>query len=324
MKPIDATVIIVGGGPGGASCACRLARSGVDVLLLDKAAFPRNKICAGWITPEAIKKLELRIEDIPGITMIRKITFSILGISIPMPVIQYAIRRKPFDAFLLSRANVPVIKHRVNKIDQKDGFYIIDNKFRCKYLVGAGGTHCPVYKAIFSSIRPRDPRRLIAAVEVETRLSAAKKNCRLWFFSKGLPGYAWFLPKKDGWINIGIGGKAAILRRRKQTILYHWRMFIKYLQQQGYVQDIDVAPKGHLYHLRLPYGRVSHNNAFIVGDAAGLATLDMGEGIGPAVESGIRAADAILGRKPYDIETIGKWSIPHMLLSKVISRTRDM
>ena len=44
-------VAIVGGGPGGSSCAWALRNSGLDVVILDRAAFPRNKLCAGWITP---------------------------------------------------------------------------------------------------------------------------------------------------------------------------------------------------------------------------------------------------------------------------------
>ncbi|HEY7058153.1 MAG TPA: FAD-dependent oxidoreductase, partial [Vicinamibacterales bacterium] len=52
-------VLIVGGGPGGSSCAWALARAGVDVVVIDRARFPRDKICAGWITPPVIDALEL-------------------------------------------------------------------------------------------------------------------------------------------------------------------------------------------------------------------------------------------------------------------------
>lgn len=58
-------VIIVGGGPAGSSCAWQLRRRGVDCLILDKAVFPRPKLCGGWITPELIADLEMDIAAYP-------------------------------------------------------------------------------------------------------------------------------------------------------------------------------------------------------------------------------------------------------------------
>ena len=52
-------VIVVGGGPAGSTCAWRLRQSGIDVLVLDKAAFPRTKLCAGWITPQVLSDLQM-------------------------------------------------------------------------------------------------------------------------------------------------------------------------------------------------------------------------------------------------------------------------
>ncbi len=73
-------------------------------------------------------------------------------------------------------------------------------------------------------------------------------------------------------------------------------------------------PKGHSYYLRRNVEEVRSGNAFVVGDSAGLATKDMGEGIGPAIESGIRAARAIADSRPYSIRGIGKYSLPGILL----------
>ncbi|MGD8673637.1 MAG: FAD-dependent oxidoreductase, partial [Thiogranum sp.] len=56
-------VLIVGGGPAGSSCAWALREAGLDVVVMDKAQFPRDKVCAGWITPAVIEELELDIED---------------------------------------------------------------------------------------------------------------------------------------------------------------------------------------------------------------------------------------------------------------------
>ena len=50
MDTCDA--LVVGGGPAGSSCARALERAGLDVVVLDRASFPRDKVCAGWVTPE--------------------------------------------------------------------------------------------------------------------------------------------------------------------------------------------------------------------------------------------------------------------------------
>ena len=56
-------VLIVGGGPGGSSCARALQQAGADVIVMDKAVFPRDKVCAGWITPQAVTDLELDLNE---------------------------------------------------------------------------------------------------------------------------------------------------------------------------------------------------------------------------------------------------------------------
>ena len=73
MRTADA--IVVGGGPGGSTCARKLREAGLDVLVLDKATFPRTKLCAGWVTPEALRDLELDPGDYPYSLM----TFDALG-----------------------------------------------------------------------------------------------------------------------------------------------------------------------------------------------------------------------------------------------------
>jgi flavin-dependent dehydrogenase len=55
-------VLIVGGGPAGSSCARTLHREGLDVVVVDAAVFPRDKVCAGWITPQVVTELGLDIE----------------------------------------------------------------------------------------------------------------------------------------------------------------------------------------------------------------------------------------------------------------------
>ena len=64
MRSVD--VIIVGGGPAGSSCAWRLRRHGVECLILDRAEFPRLKLCAGWVTPQVLADIELDPREYPS------------------------------------------------------------------------------------------------------------------------------------------------------------------------------------------------------------------------------------------------------------------
>jgi flavin-dependent dehydrogenase len=312
---IESEVIIVGGGPAGSTCAWKLNQSGIKTVVLDRKTFPRHKVCAGWITPKVIKDLELKIEDYPhSILTFKRLHFRFNGKRLPVRTRQYSIRRYEFDHWLLQRAGVPVHQHSVNHIRKEHGQYIIDDRFRCKYLVGAGGTHCPVYRTFFRKANPRAQELLITAMEDEFLYEYQDKSCYLWFFENNLPGYSWYVPKANGYLNVGIGGKFAMLKNREQTIRDHWNDFIQKLETHSLVKEHSFTPQGHNYYLRqnIEVGQV--DDAFIIGDAAGLATVDMGEGIGLAVESGILAAKAIINGYQYSLKSVTKYSLIRILL----------
>ncbi len=311
----------MGGGPGGATCARELSKQGIDTLILDKQTFPRTKLCAGWITPRVFSDLELPPGQYPGRLLVyRWIRFYFKGIPLPVPTHQYSIRRFEFDDFLLKRAEVPVHQHHVRDIRRENGKYIIDDAYKTTFLVGAGGTHCPVYKALFYRIHPREPQRCIVTAEEEFAWQWEDPRCRLWFFDRGLPGYSWYVPKQDGYLNIGTGGRLASLKKRGETINDHWRRFIRKLSRKGLTAGRQFSPKGHIYYLRGQTKNTRHENAFIIGDAAGLATRDMGEGIGPAVESGKLAARSIISDAPFSLTTVTQWSAPQIIAGRFFAK----
>jgi flavin-dependent dehydrogenase len=298
-------VIIVGGGPAGAAAAWKLRRGGADTLVLDKERFPRLKLCAGWITPEVVEALEIDIDAYPH----RFLTFDRLhlhvkGLHLRAPCVQHSIRRVEFDAWLLARSGSPVVQHTVRDIRQEaDGSYVIDEAFRCRYLIGAGGTRCPVYRTLFRELNPRATELQTVTLEHELEYDWHDPDCHLWFFDHGLPGYAWYVPKEHGWLNVGIGGMAERLKRSSRDIKDHWSLFTGVLGRR-LARSLQYDPSGYSYYLRGRVDVVRRGNAFITGDAAGLATRDMAEGIGPAVRSGIRAAQSILEGKPYDLTDV--------------------
>jgi flavin-dependent dehydrogenase len=314
---IETEIIIVGAGPAGSTCARRLQDSGRELLILDKQAFPRLKLCAGWITPQVVNDLRVDLAGYPhSLVTFNTINFHFRGLTIPLPTRQYAIRRIEFDHWLLTQAGVTTIQHTVRHIRQENGRYILDDKFRCQVLVGAGGTNCPVYHALFKTANPRAQQQQIVCLEEEFTFPVRDENCHLWFFDRGLVGYSWYVPKGNTVVNVGIGGKLASLKARGQSIHDHWQHFTAQLASQGLVNGYPFQPKGYQYFLRDNVDRVQLGQAYLVGDAAGLATKDMGEGIGPAVASGILAAASINNGRPYTVESISRYSLPSLLWAR--------
>jgi flavin-dependent dehydrogenase len=245
---------------------------------------------------------------------VTRLVVSARGLRLRLPTRQLAIRRIEFDHWLLQRAGARVIQHHAREITQQDGGYVVDGECFGRYLVGAGGTHCPVARTFFADVNPRLNDALIVTQEEEFAyphaLDGPGNACHLWFLEHGLPGYAWYVPKAEGIVNVGVGGKAETLKARGETIHEHWAHLVAALDDLGLVRGYDFAPKGHAYYVRQDTPQLRVGNAFVVGDAAGLATSDMGEGIAAAVRSGLLIAEAIATGKPIDVRKIRRWSQP--------------
>jgi menaquinone-9 beta-reductase len=307
MRSCD--VLIVGGGPAGSTAAWKLRRAGADVLVLDREPFPRVKLCAGWITPEVVRDLEIDLSTYPH----RLLTFPRLQVHygrlhVPIACIQHSIRRFEFDAWLLERSGVPVELHNVRHITAEAGGFVVDGAYRCRYLIGAGGTRCPVYRELFRELNPRASALQIVTLEHEIPYDWQDSDCHLWFFDRGLPGYSWYVPKERGWLNVGIGGIAERMKRGGHDIREHWTNLAAMLGR-GLAPDAHYEPTGYSYYLRGRVDVVRRDNAFITGDAAGLATRDLGEGIGPAIRSGLLAAQAILEGRRYRLDEVTGLSV---------------
>ena len=108
------------------------------------------------------------------------------------------------------------------------------------------------------------------------------------------------MPKARGWLNVGVGGMAARIKQRGEDIRLHWQHLAAQLERQ-FGLALPEEPSGYSYYVRGPVSHGRIGNAFLTGDAAGLATRDLCEGIAPAIRSGQRAADAILHGAAYDL-----------------------
>ncbi|HEX7060584.1 MAG TPA: NAD(P)/FAD-dependent oxidoreductase [Woeseiaceae bacterium] len=309
MQQADA--IVVGGGPAGSTCAWKLKQAGLDVLVLDLAEFPRTKLCAGWVTPQVIDDLDIDLDRYPHrLLSFERLEFNWRGIRFRKRTVQHSIRRYEFDDWLLRRSGARVVQHKVKDIEVRSDGYVIDGEFACRWLVGAGGTRCPVYRRLFSDSTARASGLQIATFEQEFPYDWQDGECRLWFFENGLPGYAWYVPKANGYLNVGLGGKADSIKAKGARIREYWQHFVERLERENLVRGHDWEPSGYSYYLRGRANTVRSGNAFIVGDAIGLASVDMGEGIGPAVRSALAAARAITGGAEYALDHIGRYSVP--------------
>jgi flavin-dependent dehydrogenase len=313
MRSVE--TIIVGGGPAGSTCSRHLVQHGRDVLVLDKARFPRMKLCAGWITAKVMRDLEFTPADYLHPILPLDIRTHFFGLPcalnwFPTPGPNFSIRRIEFDAWLLARSGAEVIERDVKTIRREGDRYIIDDTFECRYLVGAGGTTCPVRRALFPDDRHKS--RQIVTLEKEFEYPARGDICHLYFFRRGLVGYAWIVPKGNGFVNVGLGGKAKYFKSSGSKIHNHFRGFLDDLVREKRLDATtasNLQETGHPYYLFTYAGEIKRDNCFLIGDSAGLASVDLGEGIGPAVESGLMAAREILGTGAYRKEDISVFSL---------------
>ncbi len=202
---------------------------------------------------------------------------------------------------------------RVKKIEPTGDGFVVDGQFSARYLIGAGGTYCPVYRSLFKSDNPKNRQSLVMAQEEEFPYDYSDSRCWLWFFDDGLPGYSWYVPKANGVVNVGVGGLAEKMNAGGQSLKQHWTRLIEKIERMGLVRGHDYQPEAHSYYVRQSLPQVRKGNAFLAGDAAGMATIDMGEGISAAIRSGLRAAGSILTGQPYRLNGIAKYSLRSLI-----------
>lgn len=297
-----ADVLIIGGGPGGSTCAWQLKRLGFDVVVWDRKAFPRDKICAGWITPHVVAALDL---DLNAYAASGRTCQPIFGFQVSRQddrearvrydaPVSYGIRRCEFDHFLLERCGAERrLGEPLRTLERRDGHWVVNGAVRAPLLVGAGGHFCPVAQRLGAELGKGEP--VIAAQETEFPLTPEQaRACRVEadlpeiFFTRDLKGYGWVFRKGD-YINIGLG------RRGNDRLAEHVAEFLQWLAARGKI-PVALGAKmcGHPYLLYNEAPRpLVGESALLIGDAAGLAYAKSGEGIRPAVESGLIAAATI-------------------------------
>jgi geranylgeranyl reductase family protein len=299
---IDTEILIIGGGPAGSTLARALTQAGKRVAIMDKAEFPRDKVCAGWVTPAVFQELEIDPEDYAREHLLQPIHGFRTGQIGQRQVdsdfhgepASYGIRRIEFDNYLLRRCGAErLLGQAFRSMQRQADRWLVNGSIRAELVVGAGGHFCPVARAIGAK-SPRETA--VAAQEIEFEMNPQQKaDCRVdgerpeLFFTPDLKGYGWVFRKGD-YLNIGLG------REDKHRLSGHVEAFCDYLVQEGRIpRDLPGKLRGHAY-LLYPHATrtLVKDGVLLIGDAAGLAYAQSGEGIRPAVESALLAAQVIV------------------------------
>ncbi|QCX78448.1 Putative oxidoreductase [Streptomyces sp. YIM 121038] len=326
----SADVIVVGAGPAGSTTAYYLAKAGLDVLLLEKTAFPREKVCGDGLTPRATKQLvSMGIDISEEAGWLRNKGLRIIGggvrLQLDWPDLasypDYGLVRKRDDfdeqlarqaqkagARLYERCNVgaPVIDDRTGRITGVEARLGEDKTpvtFHAPLVVAADGNSTRLSLAM--GLHRREDRPM--GVAVRTYFTSPRHDddyleswLELWdrrgAQDRLLPGYGWIFGMGDGTSNVGLGvlnTSAAFKELDWREVLKAWCASMP--EDWGYTPENMTGPiRGAA--LPMAFNRQPHytRGLLLVGDAGGLVNPFNGEGIAYAMESGQIAADVIV------------------------------
>lgn len=325
-------MLVVGAGPGGSSTAYHLARHGIDVLLVEKSAFPREKVCGDGLTPRGVKAiLRMGVDpDDPGFERThglrvysRKVTLELAWPQLPeFPDFGLVRTREDFDQLLARRAEKagarvlerteavsPVVDRgwvagaRVRPAPVRDADADGDGsadlaEVRARFVVAADGASSRF--AGQAGVR-RDPSRTLGIAarryyRIDRRPGPWMESwLDLWDGDALLPGYGWLFPLADGRVNVGAGLMNTFKGFRNVSAKGLFEVFLRLLPPEWNVSESTAV--GRMLSGPLPLGMNRSPQAvpgmLVVGDAMGAGNPFNGEGIAYAVESGEIAAELI-------------------------------
>ncbi|MGB9927555.1 MAG: geranylgeranyl reductase family protein [Methanosarcina sp.] len=295
-------LIIIGGGPSGASAGREAGKKGLSTLLLEKERFPRYKPCGGTLSPYALSCLDFKLPETLIEKKISKVKLHFQERSVEAKrdeTLAWLISRKTFDNFLLEKARETGIEiHTGEKVldcvEKEDHVEVrtTDNTYLASFvLIAEGSGGVLKYK-----VRPRDQRTeyslaLVSEIpESEDKIEERLSDTLNIYFGITQGGYGWFFPHA-GYYSLGISGTAKNLRNPKET-------FQAFLKENGFSEDYPV--RSHIIPLGGITRKIIGSRLLLSGDAAGFADAFSGEGIAYAVRSGQLAAEAVADTVMYD------------------------
>jgi geranylgeranyl reductase family protein len=308
---ITTDVVVVGAGPAGAAAAITLARAGRDVVLLDRARFPRDKCCGDGLTAGALRRYEAlglapdavaswqRVEDV----MVRSPSGRTADFPLPRDEGMYAAVAPRIE---LDAAFVDVA--RKAGVDVRDGYAVTDaavgphwasvdaeglGTVAGHYLIAADGVWSPVRKALGVTDEPGYLGEWHAFRQYYSGVGPGAADLWVWFEPDFLPGYAWSFPLPDGRANVGFG----VRRREGEKVRAVDLMARPHIAAVlGKDARPEAPPKAWPIPARVERSALTAGDGRVlfVGDAARATDPMTGEGIGQALDTGVLAAEAVL------------------------------
>ncbi|MFB9929417.1 geranylgeranyl reductase family protein [Amycolatopsis halotolerans] len=326
----DAEVIVVGAGPAGSTVATYLARAGVDVLLLEKTVFPREKVCGDGLTPRGVKQLiDLGLDTSEEAGWVRSRGLRILTGDLTLefdwpdltdyPPYGVSRTRHDFDDLLAKTAvkagarlyerttvtsAITNASGRVVGVEAKVGPEKTPVSYRAPLVLACDGVSARL--ALSVGIDKNEKRPMGVAVR---RYYKSPKHddpfieghLELWDRSdprdpKLLPGYGWAFPLGDGTVNVGLGmlsTSASFRNTDYRALLRQWLDGTP--EEWGYREENAIGKVGGA-GLPMGFNRTPHyrDGLLLLGDAGGMVSPFNGEGISAAMESAQLAAEAVV------------------------------
>lgn len=297
-------LIIVGGGPSGASAGRAAGKRGLSTLLIEKKNFPRYKPCGGALSSYGLSCLDFKL---PGSVIERKISKVRVHFrgsfveGMKETNLALLISRKIFDNLLLEKARETGIEvHTGEKVldcVEKEDFVEVrttDNTYLGRFVLiseGSGGT-------LKYRVRPRD-KRTEYALGLVSEIPDEDEAIRNRFpgtinihFGIAQGGYGWIFPHA-GYYSAGIVGIAQSLEHPKKVLL-------DFLEENSLSGDFPV--RSHI----IPTGgikrKILNSRLLLSGDAAGFVDAFTGEGLSYAIRSGQLAAETVAGIVMYSLK----------------------
>ncbi|MEV4317698.1 geranylgeranyl reductase family protein [Actinocrispum sp. NPDC049592] len=333
----DAEVIVVGAGPAGSTAATYLARAGVDVLLLEKSQFPREKVCGDGLTPRGVKQLvDLGIDTSEEAGWVHNNALRIIAgdlvLHLPWPELSsmppYGVSRtrQDFDELLAKTAeragarlqqNTTVLgavtspTGRVVGVRAKIGPSRTEVTYKAPLVLACDGVSARL--ALSVGIDKIDSRPMGVAVRRYYASPRSKDDfieghLELWDRSdpanpKLLPGYGWVFPLGDGTVNVGLGTLSTSPSFRNTDYRALLRQWLDSTPEEWGFREENALGKVGGAGLPMGFNRTPHyrDGLLLIGDAGGMVSPFNGEGIAAAMESARIAAECVvqaLARRP--------------------------